>query len=42
MKIVLKLDAKVVKHQPYRLNPRVKQKVKKEIEKMLVLGLILG
>jgi len=35
MKIVLKPDANPVKHRPYRLNPRVKEKVKKEIEKML-------
>jgi len=31
MKIILKLDAKLVKHRSYRLNPRVKEKVKKEI-----------
>lgn len=35
MKIVLKHDAKSVKHRPYRLNLKVKQKVKKEIYKML-------
>ena len=40
MRIVLKLDARPVKHQPYRLNPRVKEKVKMEIDKMLAAGLI--
>lgn len=30
MKIVLKPDAKPIKYRPYRLNPRVKEKVKKE------------
>ena len=40
MKIMLKLDAKLVEHQPYRLNPRVKGKVKKEIDKMLEARLI--
>jgi hypothetical protein len=40
MKIELKHDAKPVKHRPYRLNPRVKEKVKKEIDKMLAVGLI--
>jgi hypothetical protein len=40
MKIMLKPYAKPVKHRPYRLNPRVKEKVKKEIDKMLEAGLI--
>lgn len=31
MKIMLKPNAKQVKHRPYRLNPRVKEKVKKKI-----------
>jgi DNA integrity scanning protein DisA with diadenylate cyclase activity len=34
MKIKLKPGSKAVRHRPYRLNPRVKEKVKKEIEKM--------
>jgi hypothetical protein len=29
-----------VKHRPYRLNPRVKEKVKNEIDRMLTTGLI--
>jgi hypothetical protein len=40
MRIELKPDVKPVKHRPYRLNPRVKEKVKKEIDHMLVAGLI--
>ena len=40
MKIELKLGFKPIRHRPYRLNPRVKEKVKKEIFKMLVVGLI--
>jgi hypothetical protein len=35
MKIPLKLDAKLFKHRPYRLNPMYKQKVKVMIERML-------
>jgi hypothetical protein len=35
MKIELKPISKNVRHRPYRLNPRVKEKVKREIEKML-------
>jgi hypothetical protein len=35
MKIELKLGSKPVRHKPYHLNPRVKEKVKKEIDKML-------
>jgi hypothetical protein len=35
MKIDLKPDSKPVKHKPYRLNPKVKEKVKREIDKML-------
>lgn len=42
MKITQKLDVNPVKHLPYRLNPRVKEKVKNEIKKMLVVGLILS
>jgi len=40
MKIVLKIDAVLVKHRSYRFNPRVKEKVKQEIDKMLANGLI--
>jgi hypothetical protein len=40
MKIELKPYAKLVKHRPYRLNPRFKEKVKKEIDRMLAAGLI--
>ena len=32
MKILLKPDAKLVKQQPYRLNPRYKEKVKDEFD----------
>ena len=35
MKIQLKPDAKPVKHRPYRLNPRYKEKVKAELDCML-------
>jgi hypothetical protein len=35
MKIELKPNSRPVKHRPYRLNPRIKEKVKKEVEKML-------
>ena len=40
MRIILKPDARPVKHRPYRLNPRVKEKVKEEIDKMLKARLI--
>lgn len=40
LKIELKPDSQQVKHQPYRLNPKVKEKVKKDIDRMLVVGLI--
>jgi hypothetical protein len=40
MKIELKPDSKLVKHRPYCLNPKIKEKVKKEVDKMLVVGLI--
>ena len=40
MKIVLKPNSNLDKHQWYRLNPRVKQKVKKEIDLMLSTCLI--
>jgi polyhydroxyalkanoate synthesis regulator phasin len=42
MKIKLKPGSKLVRHRPYRLNPRVKEKVKKEIDKMLEDGLIFA
>jgi len=35
MKIELKPGSKPVRHRPYHLNPRVKEKVKKEIDNML-------
>lgn len=38
MKIIMKLDAKPIKHRPYDLIPRVKEKVKREIDKMLAMG----
>jgi hypothetical protein len=40
MKIELKPGSNPVRHRPYYLNPRVKEKVKKEIDKMLEAGLI--
>jgi hypothetical protein len=40
MKIELKPDSKPVKHRPYHLNPKIKEKVKKEVDKMLAAGLI--
>jgi hypothetical protein len=40
MRIELNLESRSVKHRPYRLNPRVKEKVKKEIVRMLTVGLI--
>lgn len=40
MKITLKLDAKPVKQQPYRLNPKYKAKVREELDKMLAAGII--
>lgn len=40
MKIALKLDASLVKHRPYRLNPWVKENVKREIDKMLEARII--
>ena len=40
MRIPLKEDARPVKQCPYRLNPRYKEKVKDEINKMLAAGII--
>ena len=42
MRIILKPDARPVKHRPYRLNPRVKEKVKAEVDKMLRTGQIFS
>jgi hypothetical protein len=35
MKIKLKPDSKPMKHKPYCLNPKVEEKVKKEVDKIL-------
>eukprot|EP00253_Pinus_taeda_P006591 PITA_06591 len=40
MKITLKPDAKPFKKRPYRLNPKYKAKVRKELDKMLVARII--
>lgn len=40
MNIKLHLDVKQVKHPPYQLNLQFKEKVNKEIDLMLVVGLI--
>ena len=40
MRIPLKEDARPVKQRLYRLNPRYKEKVKDEIDKMLAAGII--
>jgi hypothetical protein len=40
MRIPLKLDARQVKKRPYRLNPKYKEKVKIELDKMLEAGII--
>ena len=42
IKIELKIGSKPVRHRPYHLNPRVKEKVKREIDKMLEAGLIFS
>jgi hypothetical protein len=42
MKIELKPGSKCVRNIPYRLNPKVKEKVKREIDKMLEAGLIFA
>jgi hypothetical protein len=41
MKIQYKLDAKLVKRMPYRLNPKYKVKVCKELDWMLDVGIIV-
>ena len=40
IKISLKADAKPVKQRPYRLNPKYKEKVRMELDKMLTAGII--
>jgi len=40
MRIPLKEGAKPVKQRPYMLNPKYKEKVRKELDKMLVAGII--
>jgi hypothetical protein len=40
MKIPLKPDVKPVRQRPYRMNPKYKEKVKAEIDKMLEAGII--
>ena len=40
MKIPLKPDARLVKQRPYRLNPKYKEKVKIELERMLEARII--
>jgi hypothetical protein len=39
MKILLKPNARSVKKRPYRLNPKYKQKVKIELDRMLEEGI---
>ena len=39
IKIPLKDDAKLVKQCPYRLNPKYKEKVRLELDKMLAAGI---
>jgi hypothetical protein len=40
MRIALKPDARLVKQRPYRLNPKYKEKVKIELDRMLEAGII--
>lgn len=40
MKIALKLDVKPIKQQAYRLNPKYKEKVRLELDKMLEASII--
>ena len=40
IKNTLKSDAKPMKQRPYRLNPKYKEKIKEEINKMLQEGII--
>jgi hypothetical protein len=41
MKIPLKPDANSFKRRPYRLNPIYKEKVQKELDRMLDVGIIV-
>jgi hypothetical protein len=40
MKIPLRAEARPIKQRPYRLNPKYKQKVKIELDRMLEAGII--
>ena len=40
IKILLKPDARPIKQRPYRLNPKYKEKVKLELDRMLEAGII--
>ena len=40
MKIIFKPYVRPVKQFPYRLNSRYKQKVKEELDKMVVVGIV--
>ena len=40
MRIPLKEGAKPIKQRPYRLNPKYKEKVRKELDEMLAVGII--
>ena len=40
MHITLKPNARPIKQRPYRLNPKYKQKVKEELDKMLTAGIM--
>jgi hypothetical protein len=40
MRIHLKPDARLVKHRPYKLNPKYKEKVKIELDRMLETRII--
>ena len=40
MRIPLKVDVKPMKECPYRLNPRYKEKVRQELDKMITTGII--
>jgi hypothetical protein len=40
MKIPLRVEARPIKQRPYRLNPKYKQKVKIELDRMLEAGII--
>jgi hypothetical protein len=40
MRILLNLDARLVKQRSYRLNPKYKEKMKIELDRMLEVGII--